>query len=234
MARIPRHYLISDHGTFHVTWQCHNKSWLLRFPWAKDLLYSLLLRYKDQYGIKIYSYCFMSSHPHLTGFCLTHEGLSAFFRLVNSLFAKTLNQRLSRLGQVVRDRFRSQQIQNDRHLLAELIYIDLNPVRAKIVSHPGKYRYSSYRYYAYGEPDPLLNPAPSYLALGHSPEIRQTIYRQLVDDLLVDQPNQNTDHVYFIGDPDWVAARHHQLKTSLASYLHRLSHHSHDRPKFSG
>ncbi len=231
MARIPRRFLISDQGTFHITWQCHNKSWLLRYAWAKDLLYSLLLRYRDRYRIKIYSYCFMSSHPHLTGFCESQEGLSDYFRLVNSLFAKTVNQRLNRLGQVVRDRFLSKQIQDDRHLLIELIYIDLNPVRAEIVDHPRAYRYCSYRYYAYGEPDPLIEPAPSYLSLGGTLEARQQAYREMVTEILKASSSRPVADRYFIGDPIWVSNRHRELKKSLLAYQRRLGRRRDDQPR---
>ncbi len=223
MARIPRRFLLSDLGTFHISWQCHNKAWLLRFPWAKELLYDLMWRYKKQYGIKIYSYCFMSSHPHFAGHCESQVALSAYFRVVNSLFAKQVNQRLNRRGQLIMDRFFSREIQNDQHLLTTLIYIDLNPVRARVVVHPSEYRHSSFAYYAFGHADPLIDPAPSYLALGNSPEERQRIYREKVTEVMGDQRHKEFTQGYFIGDPSWVIARADKLKSALDSYRRRLA-----------
>lgn len=43
--------------------------------------------------------------------------------------------------------------------------VELSPGRAKIFSSPEEYRFSSYRYYAYGIPDALVSPSPAYLSL---------------------------------------------------------------------
>jgi putative transposase len=201
--------------TFHITWQCHNKSWLLQDDWAKSLYYNLLLKYKNRYKISIYSYCFMDNHPHLTGFCKKQELLSDFFRLVNSLFARTYNKKVQRKGQVVMDRFKSPLIQTDADLLKVMSYIDLNPIRARMVKHPNQYPWSSYAYYALGEDDPLITPAPSYLMLGLNPKGRQQQYREMVEKILeADWASKRPySSIAFIGNPDWIAIRTaHQRK----------------------
>ncbi|MFO1464066.1 MAG: hypothetical protein U1F66_09820 [bacterium] len=69
MPTLPRYAILSNGSTFHITWQYLNKSWLMKSDAAKKLYYDLLLKYKDRYRVQIYSYCFMSNHPHLTGLC---------------------------------------------------------------------------------------------------------------------------------------------------------------------
>jgi hypothetical protein len=54
MPSLPRYAILFDRSTFHVTWQCHNKDWLLESDWAKRLYYSLLLRFKERYRVQIY------------------------------------------------------------------------------------------------------------------------------------------------------------------------------------
>src|SRR3990167_2539295 len=133
MAYLPRHSLIWDGALFHVTWQCHNHSWLLEKDWAKQLYYDLLIKFKDRYQVIFYSYHFMSNHIHLSGKIHgTKEAFSNFFRIVNSLFAKKVNQRLERCGQVVMDRFKSPVIQSDDALLRVMVYQDVNSYRAKM------------------------------------------------------------------------------------------------------
>ncbi len=61
MAYLPRNQIIWDGAIFHVTWQCHNHSWLLEKDWAKQLYYDLLLKYKDRYQVVFYSYHFMNN-----------------------------------------------------------------------------------------------------------------------------------------------------------------------------
>ena len=92
MAYLPRYEIICDDAYFHVTWQCHNKDWLLQWDWAKKAYYDLLLKYKDKYGIEIYAYNFMDNHPHLTGHLQIKENLSALLRLVNSRFARCASE----------------------------------------------------------------------------------------------------------------------------------------------
>jgi putative transposase len=215
MPTLPRYSILEDGSLFHITWQCHNKSWLMKSDAAKKLYYDLLVKYKARYQVKFYSYCFMSNHPHLTGTCEDMILLSALFRLVNSLFARILNKRLKRRGQVVMDRFKSPVIHSDFDHLQVMFYIDLNPKRAKMVEHPKEYRWSSFHYYAYGQDDPLITPAPSFLNLGDTPGLRRKNYRLMVEKILKNDWKEKRPYssVSFIGNPNWVEARMEQLRT---------------------
>ncbi len=213
MASLPRSAILEDNSCFHVTWQCHNQDRLLKESWAKQLYYNLLLHYKDRYQIQIYSYCLMDNHPHLSGHLNSLRDFSDFFRVVNARFARLYNKHVKRRGQVVMDRFKSPMIQTDKHLLEVMRYIDLNPKRAGKVFHPDDNQFSSYRYYAHGENDPLITPAPSYLTLGNTPEQRQSEYRALVEHLLQNdwKNKQPYSSQPFIGNPDWVLHKSKQL-----------------------
>lgn len=211
MAYLPRCEIIHDDAFFHVTWQCHNNDWLLKWDWAKQLYYDLLIKYKEKYGIEIYSYNFMDSHPHLAGHLRTREEFSRFFQVVNSQFARAVNKRLKRRGQVVMDRFKSPLIESNEHLLKAMAYIDLNQHRVKKVPHPRKNTWSSYKYYAYGRNDPLVTSAPSYLALGRIPMERRREYRAMVEALMEHRRMMNISHTSFIGNPDWVIRKYREL-----------------------
>jgi len=58
-------------------------------------------------------------------------------------------------------------------------YIELNPVRAVMVSHPSEYPWSSYRHNALVQPDELATPHLEYRSLGKTEEERKAAYRQL-------------------------------------------------------
>jgi putative transposase len=229
MAYLPRYQIICDDAHFHVTWQCHNQNWLMKWDWAKQAYYDLLLKYKDKYSIQIYSYNLMDNHPHLTGHLENKEMFSNFFKLINSQFARIVNKRLKRRGQVVMDRFKSPMIESDRHMLTVMAYVDLNQHRAGKVSHPRKNDWSSYRYYAYGKADPLITPSPSYLALGRNAKERQDEYRKIVRALMEHRKMMNISHTHFIGDPDWVLRKYRELckrlgrKMSEARYIRMTS-----------
>ncbi|HPW44775.1 MAG TPA: transposase [bacterium] len=215
MAYLPRYEIIYDGAFFHVTWQCHNRDWLLQWEWAKRAYYDLLLKYKNRYGVEIYSYNFMDNHPHLAGKLDSKEQFSAFFRLVNSRFARIVNKQLKRRGQVVMDRFKSPIIESDHQMLTVMAYIDLNQHRAKKVRHPRDNDWSSYGYYAYGREDPLITPSPSYLALSEDPIERRREYRAIVESIIEHRKELNISHTYFIGNPDWVLGKYRELCTRL-------------------
>jgi putative transposase len=214
MANQPRYAIIEDGSTFHVTWQCHNHSWLLEHDWAKQLYYDLILKYKDRYNVTIYSYCFMSSHPHLTGRCENKKRFSDFFRVVNACFARAYNKQMGRRGQVVMDRFKSPRIETNADLLKVMFYVDLNPKRARMVVHPNKYRWSSFHFYAYGRNDPLVTMAPSYTELAATAKARQKAYLAMVEDILKNDWKEKRPYssIPFIGNPDWVKEKSRGLR----------------------
>ena len=207
MARIPRKQILQDQSYFHVTWKCHNDSFLLQDDQAKTFLYDLILRYKTKYRIKIYGYCFMDNHPHIVGYCETVEEFSRFFQVVNGTLARFINQELGRRGQVIMDRLRSPRIQNERHMMHVLHYVDLNPVRAGICNQASKYRWSSYRSRAYGAKDPILDPLPL------SDRIDQVHYQKQSQYILTrgNSTSPIYQNVYFIGTPQWVRHKRREL-----------------------
>jgi putative transposase len=153
----------------------------------------------------------MGTHPHVM--CRASKGQQAFsdfWKVVNWGFARWSNRRTRGRGQVVMERLRSPRIQDGRHQLVVMRYGDLNPVRAGLVRSPSKWAWSSFRHYAYGEPDDLITDAPEYLALGRTGPSRRTAYQHLFASPLVEQlRTRRTDLVHgpFIGDFGWVTGR---------------------------
>lgn len=83
-----------------------------------------------------------------------------------------------------------------------------------MVKHPKDYKWSSYRYYAYGEANPLIDPPESYLELGKTPKERQRRYRERVEEILRNDWKEKRPYssVPFIGDPDWVKQKTEELR----------------------
>jgi len=61
-------------------------------------------------------------------------------------------------------------------------YIELNPVRAGLVQHPGDYFWSSYTENAYGKAVAITQAHPIYSQLGNNDSERQKAYRELFTD----------------------------------------------------
>jgi putative transposase len=84
-------------------------------------------------------------------------------------------------------------------------YIELNPVRANMVEHPGEYLWSSYRTNTQGEPSTLLIQHPLYTALSKDEKTRQAVYRELfryqLDPEMIDEIRVATNSNYALGSP---------------------------------
>ena len=96
-----------------------------------------------RYGWSCLAYCLLDSHFHIIlRTPVANLGLGMQWLLAP--YAREFNERHEREGNVFHTRFYSKQIQSDDHLLAALIYVHLNPVRAGVVSEPEHWRWSSY------------------------------------------------------------------------------------------
>ncbi len=73
-----------------------------------------------------------------------------------------------------------------------------------MVAHPADYRWSSYRAYARGEANALLQPHPLYTALGSDTASRQAAYRELfrheLEPGLVDKIRHATNGNFALGN----------------------------------
>ena len=70
------------------------------------------------------------------------------------LYARFFNKKYSRVGHVFQNRFHSLLVQKESYLLQLNRYISLNPVRAKLVSDPEEWPWSSYSAYIGKAPTP--------------------------------------------------------------------------------
>jgi putative transposase len=89
------------------------------------------------------------------------------------------NQRYRRTGTLWEGRYKSTVIDAEEYLFACSRYIELNLVRAGMVTHPRDYGWSSYRAHADGERDDLLTDHKLYRRLGADAASRQGAYRLL-------------------------------------------------------
>ncbi len=121
----------------------------------------LLKKYKEKFFMKIYHYVLMPNHVHLLLEPTLPGTISGFMQGLTLAHTRRSNLRTGKSGHVWQGRFKSIIVQNDSHFLQCGRYIELNPVRAKIVVHPSAYRWSSYRSRFDGQ-DHFLDDHPMY------------------------------------------------------------------------
>jgi putative transposase len=94
-------------------------------------------------------------------------------------YVQAVNRKLDRTGPLWEGRFKSGLVQSESYVLACYRYIELNPVRAGMVTHPRDYAWSSYRSNGDGTASSLLTPHEEYVALGRCHDERLGVYRSL-------------------------------------------------------
>ena len=132
-----------------------------------------------QYDVAIHAWVFMTNHVHLLLTPSSSNALSRCMQYLGRYYVRYFNYRYKRTGTLFEGRFRSSVVQNQTYLLICQRYIELNPVRAGIVSDPADYTWSSYQAHAFGHAARMWQPHPEYLALGQGRATRMSAYRKL-------------------------------------------------------
>ena len=125
-------------------------------------------------------YVLMSNHLHLLVTPETGDSLPLMMQGVGRGYVRWFNRRHGRSGTLWEGRYRSTVIEAERHLLACMAYIDLNPVRAGMVARPQDYPWSSHGHHIGLRTDPLITPHPLYWQLGNTPFARERAYAEMV------------------------------------------------------
>jgi len=127
----------------------------------------------------VHAYVLMTNHTHLLITPGTERSLPLLMQAMGRGYVQTLNRRRDRTGTLWQGRYKASLVQDDRYLLTCYRYIELNPVRAGMVSRPADYPYSSHRHNAFGAADALVTSHPVYLSLAATAEQRLIAYRAL-------------------------------------------------------
>ncbi|MFH0341820.1 MAG: transposase [Chromatiales bacterium] len=132
-----------------------------------------------RYRVSLHAYVLMTNHVHLLMTPSDGLGVSGVMQSLGRRYVQYINHQFRRTGTLWEGRHRASLVHAQHYLLICYRYIELNPVRAGMVSHPGEYRWSSYRWHAYGEPDRVVCDHELYDALGKDDASRQRHYREL-------------------------------------------------------
>ena len=125
----------------------------------------LLAEWCARFEVAIWAYCLMPNHVHLVAVPERPEGLSHALGEAHRRYTRYVNFREGWRGHLWQERFASY-VMDERHLLAALRYVELNPVRAGLVLRPGDYRWSSARAHLDGKDDGLVKVEPMLSYIG--------------------------------------------------------------------
>jgi putative transposase len=206
MARLPR--LTLPGYPHHVIQRGNNRQAIFAGRADYLVLLDLLLEYAQKLEVAVHAYVLMSNHFHLLATPQTPDGLPQLMQAVGRRYVRYFNGAQMRSGTLWEGRYKSTLIQTDRYLLACMVYIDLNPVRAGLVAQAADYPWSSLGHYTGQRIDKLVSAHPLIWELGNTPFAREAAYAQLVQSGISPvQQTLLTDATlrgWALGEPDFV------------------------------
>lgn len=120
---------------------------------------SLMAKWCASYGVDIWAYCLMPNHVHLIAVPESVDSLARGIGEVHRRYTQMINFRKGWKGYLWQGRFASFPM-DEAHLLAAVRYVELNPVRAKLVEKPQDYRWSSARAHLAQSDDEVVKVKP--------------------------------------------------------------------------
>lgn len=179
MARQPRFSLAGY--SQHVVIRGNNKHPIF----FEEMDYRYYLKVLKEACVKhecdLHAYVLMTNHVHLLVTPQKDNALSKMMQSVGVRYVAYVNRKYERVGTLWEGRYKSSLIDSDAYALACYRYIELNPVRAKMVENPADYPWSSFAVNAMGQGSDMVLPHEIYLQLSQSVKGCATEYLALFE-----------------------------------------------------
>lgn len=211
MARLPRLYFPGC--AQHVIQRGNNREACFYAEADYKAYLSFLKDAAAKYQVAIHAFVLMTNHVHLLVTPQNAQGVSRMMQAQGRKYVQYFNYTYGRSGTLWEGRFKSTVVDADNYLLTVYRYIELNPVRARMVEHAADYPWSSYQGNAMGKAIVLLSPHPLYLNLGPTTAERQSAYRALFSGLMSEHDIATIRHAT---NKAWVLGDEH-FKAQIAS-----------------
>jgi putative transposase len=120
----------------------------------REYLY-LMAEWANRCKVQVWAYCLMPNHVHLIVVPESEDGLGRAIGEAHRRYTRYINFQKGWKGHLWQGRFASFPM-DEQYLIAAARYIELNPVKARIVKKPEAYRWSSAKAHLQGEDDILV------------------------------------------------------------------------------
>lgn len=94
--------------------------------------------YSRNYNVAVHSYVLLTNHVHLLLTPKTKSGVSQLMQSQGRYYVRYINQTYGRTGTLWEGRFKSTLVDSNNNFLIVSRYIELSPVREKMVKYPAK------------------------------------------------------------------------------------------------
>jgi len=140
MARLAR--VVVPQIPYHITHRGNRRGRVFIDDADREAYLAFLERYCHAHGLHVWAWCLMGNHIHLVAWPEHQNSIARALGNAHGKYAQWFNGQHSLSGHVWANRFYSAPL-DEEHLWAAARYVELNPVRADLVSQAEHYGWSS-------------------------------------------------------------------------------------------
>ncbi|WP_395408583.1 transposase [Pseudoduganella sp. UC29_106] len=129
---------------YHVIARGNRRGAIYRTHSDRLVWLSLLGETCERFNFRVHAYCQMTNHYHMVVETVGGR-LARGMRYLNGNYSQYFNRQHELVGHVFQGRYTAILCQRETYLMELSRYVVLNPVRAKLVSQPVEWPWSSYR-----------------------------------------------------------------------------------------
>jgi putative transposase len=200
-------------GLYHVYARGNRKEEIFCGDTDRRLFIDLLGLCVRRFDWILTAYALMPNHFHFL-VELTANTLSKGMHWLNGKYSQAFNKRHACVGHVFQGRFEAPLVEKESYSLEVARYVVLNPVRAKMVSKPEDYVWSSHRAVIGDvEAPPWLAVDDVLVQFAPKRDIARALYRQFVNEAIGSDKSPWTDLVggLYLGSEDWLKRVREQI-----------------------
>jgi putative transposase len=168
-------------------------------------------------GCSLHAYVLMTNHVHLLLTPIAEQSIGKTIQTLGRYYVQYFNKAYERTGTLWEGRYKSALVDTEQYLLTCYRYIELNPVRAQMATHPSEYPWSSYLCNSIGQSNSLITAHNKYEELGHTDEERQRAYRALFQAKITER---ELEEIRLAANKEWVLGSDY-FKAKIEQQLQR-------------
>ena len=126
----------------HVTQRGNNRQDVFFTDDDREVYLAMLAEQCEKFGLSVEGYCLMTNHVHLVATPRRADSLAKAVGRTNLYYTRHINALHGRCGHLWQDRFFSCPL-DEEYFWTAMVYVERNPVRAKLVRKPWRWRWSS-------------------------------------------------------------------------------------------
>lgn len=190
---------------YHITSRGNARRKIYRDNNSRKIFLDILALVVKRFNWLCHAYCLMDNHYHLL-VETPDANLSMGMRQLNGIYTQKYNHAYRTVGHIFQGRYKAIVVEKENYFLELCRYIVLNPVRAKMVTRPGAWKWSSYAFTVRSKKAPEFLTVDDILSqFGTIRRKAEKNYKEFIrEGIQKEPPWNNLKGQIFLGDEDFI------------------------------